>query len=383
MDDFSAGDLRQLMEKQPGLCVSVLLPTHVAGQQAQQDPVRLKNLLNRAEEMLTAAGMRGPQARDLLHPVRLLPENADFWERRGCGLAVFVSEGATHCYRVPLDFAEAVVVNRRFFVKPMLPLLGMRRRYLVLALSQNRVRVVDVDGQSMRELSVPGMPENLKEALNISSVDAGQQVHSGMRGSLGKQAAVFHGQGGQRDTAKSDIAQFFRIVDAALSDSLQKARPPLILAGVDYLLPIYRQVTGYANVAEEEVTGNFDYANDLQLRERSEPIAERIFRRERDRAAAHYRKLAGTGKATDDVSQIVPAAHEGRVDTLFLDWRSSQPGTFDAASRKVTVCSEVTAETDDLVDMAAAATLDGRGTVYAVERAEMPTGAPLAALFRY
>ena len=383
MDDFSVATLRRLIEKQSGLCVSAFLPTHVTGPQALQDAVRLKNLLNRAEQALTDAGMRAPVARDMLAEARRLPEDADFWASRGSGLAVYVGEGAMHRLRVGRELEESLVVNRRFHVKPLLPLLCLQARFLVLALSQNRIRVLEADGQRAREVTLPGMPKNMKQALNITGADAGQQVHSAMRGSLGKQAAVFHGQGGQRESAKSDIAQYFRIVDSLLPAWLHRERPPLILAGVDYLLPIYRQVSDYPNLVNEEIAGNFDYASEHDLRERAEPIARQIARRERDHAAAIYRRLAGTGKATDDIGQIVPAAHDGRVDVLFVDWRASQPGTFDPAERKVVLSSELTPEIDDLLDLAAAATLENGGRVYAVERDEMPSDVPVAAVFRY
>ena len=63
-------------------------------------------------------------------------------------------------------------------------------------------------------------------------------MHSAMRGSLGKQAAVFHGQGGHNETHKDDLLQYFRLVDASLETVLRESQAPLLLAGVDYLLPL-------------------------------------------------------------------------------------------------------------------------------------------------
>ena len=57
MDAFGTGELRNLMGQQADPCVSVYLPTHVSGEEGQQDPVRLKNLLKQAEAQLIDGGM--------------------------------------------------------------------------------------------------------------------------------------------------------------------------------------------------------------------------------------------------------------------------------------------------------------------------------------
>jgi len=66
MDVFDDSELRRLTSEEVGPCVTVYLPTHVSGEQGQQDPVRLKNLLQRAEEQFVDGGMRAAEARELL-----------------------------------------------------------------------------------------------------------------------------------------------------------------------------------------------------------------------------------------------------------------------------------------------------------------------------
>ena len=54
MDLLDRNALWSLMEEGAERCVSIYLPTHRAGSDIQQDPIRLKNLLRRAEESLRA-----------------------------------------------------------------------------------------------------------------------------------------------------------------------------------------------------------------------------------------------------------------------------------------------------------------------------------------
>jgi hypothetical protein len=382
MDTFSTSDLRRLTASQQGLCVSIFMPTHAAGRDGQQDALRLKNLLARAERGLVDQGVRSPEAKKLLDPVRDLPNQAGFWEKRSHGLAVFLTDGVFDRFRVPLELSESVIVNQRFQVKPLLPLLGGDDAFLVLALSKNRVRLLGGSQQGMREIPVEGMPADIDQALNIDTAHRASQVHSAMRGDYGKQAAVFHGQGGERDTAKDDLTQYFRMVDAALRPVLRDQKRPMFLAGVQYLLPIFREVCSYPHLATEELPGNPEHLHEQDLHARAWPLMQRHLTRSREAALEKYHHLAGTGKATDDIRQIAPAAHQGQVESLFVDRSAHQWGVFEPSTGEVTLHESPLPANDDLLDLAAVQTLLHRGDVYTVESNGLPAR-PIAAVFRY
>ncbi len=383
MDTFRIDDLRMLTASQNGPCVTIFMPTHVAGANGQQDPVRLKNLLHQAEEQLAKHWLRAPEARDLLQPARLLPDDTVFWQKRNRGLALFVSPQGFHRFRLPLNLHETAIVNQRFHVKPLLPLLNEEGRFYVLSLSQNRVRLFTATQNWIEEVPVPGMPDNMKEALNIDGADRGSQAHSATHGRLGKQAAVFHGHGGERDTRKDDIETYFRIVGSALHPYLREQRMPMLLAGVEFLLPIYREVSGYRHLAVQQLVGNCDYLSPHEIHEQAWPLMEPTFRQSRDSALAKYRQLAGTGKTSDDIRQITPAAHQGKVDTLFLNPHAQQWGAYDSESGAVHLHDQASPHNDDLIDLAAVQTVLTRGTVYALPSDEQTNGANALAVYRY
>jgi len=382
MDTFGTRELRRLTATREGPCITILMPTHAAGRDGQQDALRLKNLVSQAECSLVDQGMRGPDAKKLLAPVRDLPAEPGFWEKRANGLAVFLSDGIFDRFRVPLGLDETVIVNRRFQVKPLLSLVGTNDQFFLLAISQNRVRFFQGRRFTIREVTVQGMPDNMQHALNIDSADRGSQVHSAMHGGLGKQAAVFHGHGGERDAAKDDLARYFRMIDAALHRELRDQRAPLVLAGVQYLLPIYREVSSYAHIVANELPGNPDHLNERELHRRAWPLVEAHVENARQEAIAKYRKLAGTGKAENDVRHIVPAAYQGRVETLFVDRSSHLWGLYDPTTGEVDLRSPRQPGDDDLLDYAAVQTLLHRGSVYAVAPDQSPSP-PIAAVFRY
>src|SRR6056297_1754384 len=66
----------------PGSLVSLYLPTHRAGREIRQGPIRLKNLLREAAEQLEQAGMTGTEVSERLAPATALLEHGTFWEHQ-------------------------------------------------------------------------------------------------------------------------------------------------------------------------------------------------------------------------------------------------------------------------------------------------------------
>jgi hypothetical protein len=236
----------------------------------------------------------------------------------------------------------------------------------------------------MQEIKVEGLPKDLARALNHDSSERPTLAHTAARNQPGRASAVVYSLGGEREPAKDELSQYFRVIDAALREPLRDQRAPLILAGVQYLLPIYREVSSYAHLAPDEVAGNPDHLAEHELQERTWPLVQSYLEQARRDTVAKYQKLAGTGKTADDVRQIVLAAQQGQIEALFVDRAAHCWGTFDAATSHLTVRPSPAAEPgdDDLLDYAAVQTLLHRGAVYAVPADQVPSP-PAAAILRY
>jgi hypothetical protein len=358
------------------------MPTHPVGREGQQDAVRLKNLVTAAENQLIARGMRGVEAREFLGPMLKLPHDGAIWGKRQHGLAIFRSEGVLFNYWLATPLDEAVIVGQRFHVKRLLPAISASQQFYILAVSRNRVRLLKATWHGIENLHPPGLPANIKEGLNLQIADRGEQVHSAMRGDLGKEAGVFHGQGGHRDTLKEELVEYFRLIAESVRPVLRETPLPLILAGVEYELALFRKVSEYTHIADEMLRGSFDYVEDHTLYTQASQLAQRYYDTERQQALAKYNALADTSLASDDIKTIVPAAHQGRIDTLFADHRAEEFGRYCPEGN----CIEMTSQRDptlDLVDLSIAQTIRHNGTVYAAAPGELPSAGPLRAIFRY
>jgi hypothetical protein len=386
MDILRREDLEALAQPVSGPALSLYMPTHVRGVDTLQDPIRFKNLLKHGEKELEQYGMRSAEARELLQPAYDLLENHTFWQHQGRGLAIFLAKGMVRQYHIPIDLDELVVVGERFHLKPLLRMLTGDGLFYVLALSGDEVRLVDCSRYTWRRVPLPNsVPRSFEEAQRFTVDDEQRQLHTrtSVHGQSGKRPGIFFGNGPESEDDKARILEYFQTVDRGLREIFHEKRRPLVFAGVEYLLPIYREATAYPNVMGEIVHGNPEGSSDAELHERAWPIVEPAFHKQQEQAADQFKTLQPVGRASHTIKEVVAAAYQGRVDTLFIatglqHWGIFDPATFAVESHKVARPGD-----EDLLDFAALQTLLKGGKVFAVEPSEIPDGAPLAAVYRY
>ncbi len=112
------------------------------------------------------------------------------------------------------------------------------------------------------------------------------------------------------------------------------------------------------------------------------PLFSNVSKPQHD-AAAHYRNYAATERASNDVREVIPAAYDGRIESLFVTSDQEQWGTFDPVTHIMHVHRVAKFRDEDLLDLAATQTLLHGGSVYAVEREHMPDATLIAAVFRH
>jgi hypothetical protein len=382
MDNLNREDVTKLAQKSDGLCVSIYMPAHRKSPRSEQDRTRFKNLVRRAEKTLKKRGPRNIEK--IIEPARRLLDDIDFWNHQNNGLAVFANNDIFRYFRLPQRFAELLVVTDRFHTKPLLPLVSEEAGFHILALSQKHVRLLTATRFTVDELELEDIPKSLEEAMRYDVIDGQQlQLHRA-RGSGGQGAAVFHGQVMGDEDNKEKIEQFLHRVDNGVTKRLSgDGSPPLVLAGVEFLQSMYREVSHYANILDEGVRGNPDERDSEELHRQAKKVVEPYFSASRHRAVELYRNLTGTEQASHDVKAIARAALHGRVSQLLVARDTEVWGTYDEKNDEVVRHEKRAPGDEDLLDFAAAQTLQHGGTVFVIDREEMPDHHLAAAVFRY
>lgn len=375
MNVLSQDDIQVLLDWTEPPCVSIFLPTERYGPQQQQNPIRLKNLVNQAQQMLCDQGLSHPQAERIVAPLQPLYTHVEEWTQLSEGLACFCAPNFHRCFHLPIPLEEAVYVNDRFHIKPVVPLLGSDARFYILALTQTTAKLYECTRYSIHELALPAM-----EGSGVHA-EASEQVLAS-QGAATSIEALSPVAPGQYEQTKADILNFFHRVDREVRRVLGRQRAPLVLACVGYLAPIYESANRYSPLLKAKIPGNPDRWSLDELRSHGWKLVEPHFRRNQHRAIDEWMSARKNSRASSDVREVVLAADEGRVGTLFVKKGAAQWGWLDRENREVQLLTEDEPAGEELLDYAAARTLGNGGEVFLLD--EIPqTTSPIAATFRY
>jgi hypothetical protein len=385
MITITRDDIRKLIDQKTGPCISIYIPTHRTGKEVRQDPIRFKNLLRKAELGLKEDGLRDIEVRKLLQPAQEILEDEFFWTHQLDGMAAFLCPDLFMHFRQPRRFEELVAIGHSFHLKPLLPLLTGDGRYYVLALGQKNPMLLQCTRYGVAEIALENVAGTIEEALQFDDFQRQSDMRSVSPQGGGERQMSYHGKGPGVDDAKhkKDILRYFQMVDRAVQKSLKGQKVPLVLFGAGYLLPIYREINTWPDLLPEAVEKDPQNLSLEGIRDQAWELVQEVFRKERSESLARIRQTLGTGRASRDLNEIVPASVQGRVDSLFVEIDGHRWGRFDQAARSVEYGEKKARGFYDLLDFAAVHTLLQDGKVFALEPDEIAGPEPAAALFRY
>ncbi|MBD3165058.1 hypothetical protein GF324_00500 [bacterium] len=383
MDVVTMEDLKSLIEERDELCTSLYMHTARGGDATQQNPVRFKNMLKQLESYLLEMGLDQDEADSYLETPREMIDDFEFWQHQSDGLAMFMTRDKYCYYRLPYRFDEFTMLSDRYHIKPMLPLISGDGVFYVLALSQNDVRLFRGSKFFVEQMNLEGVPTSLQEALRFDDPERSLQYHTAVR-APGGQASQFHGQGVTgKETHKTNILRFFQQIDKGLKEFLADRNAPLVLAGVDFLLPIYAEANSYPHLMEDGVPGNPEDVSTEDLHNRAWRIVAPNFEKERQDDLERFANHSNEDITSTDLREIVTASHQGRVDTLFVALGKQSWGFYYPDEQKIELHGEREAYDEDMLDYAAVQSFVNGAKVHAVPPEEVPGGGLAAAIYRF
>jgi hypothetical protein len=384
MEVFTQDQLRSLISAGRKPAISLYMPTDHQGRDTRQNPIELKNLLRIAEERLGST-MRPTEARDLLEPARLLLEDQEFWNQNSPGLAVFIAPEFFKVFRLPMEVEQQCVVNDRFDVKPLLPLMESRRFY-VLAVSDHQVRLLECTRQTCQVVPLPEDVETTFEGAVRGGLDStpGTVRHQGggMAGAQGASGA-FHGQAEEiQREIQEDHLFYYRQIDEGVRKVIRDDKDCVILATTDSVAPLYRQASHLKNIHAEFLHGNPEHVSGEQLHQQGCQLMEPRWRKDLTDLQDQFGTAIHHDLASGNIREILPAASMGRVGILFVSTGSALWGKI-GENMEIMDGAPDQPGVEDLIDRAAVETILTQGQVVVVKPEEMPGNGELAAIYRY
>lgn len=365
--------------------VSIYLPMFKRGKEQNQgiSEAHLKSCIREVHGILLAQGMSEKVAGKYLKPIKELVEDIAIWRNPSEGMVIFLSkEMGMQYYKLPIKFNVFAYVSDHHYLLPLLSLYSNDSSFYLLELSQDHVKLFEGNMFEMEDLFVSELaPERLEEAVGFDYEQKMLQFRSGH--SLYSQGA-FHGHGEGKDDERKEVSNFFREINKGVVATIQKKNAPLILACVDWLYPLYKEVNTYPNLHPDYISGDPEFKNTNEMHKQAWSLIQDLQSKMRDQKADRYEDLIHTAKTSHQISEIVPAAVHGKIDTLFVSKNEEVYGTFNPNKDCVIIDSEKTAGNLSLPNLAAMNTFLKGGTVFSMEADKMPfKKRPLNALLRY
>lgn len=382
MDLITRAELKMLMQPGPeGTYISLFMPTHRFGKGVEGDQLRWKNLVVEVETLLLKR-MRRPDVEALVAPARDLLNDTMAWQYMSDGLAVFLSPEQHRIYRVAAPMMKLATVGSHWVLGPLLRLFSGDERFLLLALSQHEVRLLECSRNTVEQVQLSGFPTSLEDAVDPQEPRSDTMTRAAAPGGRGG-PAVFFGHSGDRQIKQEAVKRFLRAVSDGLHEILAGETAPLVLFGLEHLVVTYREVTNYQHLLGSAVLHNADELSIDQLHRGAWPLVEQHLKEVRGQVIERFKELGGTGRVSSDLATIAAAAADGRVETLFV---KADPWCWELVESNplgiVALGDDAEYAECEKVDLAAALTIENGGRVYATSQTVV-ADSQVAAIFRY
>lgn len=385
--------IRALLDRDTGPWVSLYAPVDRAWNKTPTNRARLRSLIDEARDQAAAVALSTPDMEALLAPVTALRNAPRFWQNNLSGVAAFSAPDAHVALRLPFAPTMTAAVDPLVHVRPLWRYLEPNGTFYALGLSAGGVALFRGSRHHMEPVPLDDGPTSLDDVLQFDEHIQSLRYHTKTppgSGKGGRRSAIFYGHedAGDRRYVKEGVLRFFRALDNEVRAVVESVRPPppLVLAGVEELRGLYRQVNKYAHLLDEAVETSVIEPESRTwdadaLHRRAWTVVRPRF--DEDREDARNRFESQPERTAANPGSALLAATAGRVEALFVAERPRVWGTLNDDRHAVQQHDERAPGDIEFLNAAAVRTLQTSGTVYVSEAAEVPAGGPIAALLRY
>lgn len=329
-------------------CISVYVPKKRNDKKYELDQLKFNNSLKEALEHLQHRGLKKEEADDFIEPLKSLPERDYLYNRYQPGvLAIFFNSENLDVVEVPVADEQLVYVGKEFYLRPVLSLLNDLERFFLLTLGPKRILLYE------------GTEQSIVQVANLTDLTANGRTGSSADEALEKQEEVF-------------LRKYFQQIDEKLNELLEGEKSPLLLSASEKTGRIYQEVSSYPKILQRFVEPHPESGDLKGLMKRARPVFQEFMREEKRRKRRFFVQQMLKGNASISLTDILAAAVDGKVATLFLDKDEYATGEYKPAIKYTEVDEEPHEDRTALFNLAAIKTFQKGGEVYNLERDALP-----------
>jgi hypothetical protein len=183
---------------------------------------------------------------------------------------------------------------------------------------------------------------------------------------------------------KQNIVLYLEEVDRTLfTEILHDKTGPLVIAAVEYLVPIYKSITKYKYIAEQAITGNYEHESLSFLFDQVKEAIAPYFSTSKNNALKMYYDNIATAQTSSMPEKVIPASHYAQIEDLFVRKGAHLWGKFNEADNQLVIHNEKQEGDRCLLNEAVMHTYLNGGTAYELVEDKMPKESIVAAYVRF
>jgi rRNA processing protein Krr1/Pno1 len=384
MEMLTKEEFAELAGHKSDCSVSIYLPVHESGVEVneKQDLIVFKNLLAEASAQLITRGFSAQKAAQFLEPATALVREGEFWLGLSKGLGLLISQGFFRILHLPFSVEAGVYTNSSFHLSPAIQLFCDCPYFYLLVLSKKSTSFYRGNRYGLDLLDIEGLPQGVNDVIHFE--EKSERKLFRMAGTAPGGQASYHGHGSGLSDEKEYISQYLKEVEQTLEkEILANEQSPLLLAGVEYIVGIFRQVSRYKYIVEEALTGNYEHVDVSTLFHKAHELVRPYLQQNSKKALQNYYNQLATPLTSSMPDKVIPASYYKQVAELFVQQDFHIWGSFDEADNALKINEKRQPGDECLVNKAIISTLKNGGDVYVLEPERMPNGATMAATLRF
>jgi len=286
-------------------CVTIVLNTNRTQPDNKVDSITLKNLCKRAEERLLAHESK-KEVEGLIQQIKELASQIDHSSNQE-SLILFVNEDMAEYTRLPILVNDRVVIDRTFATRDLVRALHKQFNYLVLVLSQQKVRMIEAFNDKVVKEYDKDFPIRNTQFYATSKVEISNAT---------------------RQT--NLIAEFFNRVDKEVNKVRHQNPLPVLLCSEKSNYHEYLKVADQkGSIFESFLRKNYlDEKPHHIVGEAWVLVKEQLIQRINLRKQ-ELMEAVNKGNFLSDINDIYKGILAGKVRTLFLEEGLFQPGKIE------------------------------------------------------
>lgn len=358
---ISRSQIKALQAHREYPSVSILAPTHRSAPDNRKDPIKVKNLVEKAVDRLHDEFPKrevAPIVKNLKGLVAAVK-----WRHTFDGLALFASRDTAESYTLPFKVKPRAMIDETFATRDLVYSVNRAAPYRVLLLSHES-RLFDGWTTQLDEHTAKPFP----------------MIHRGRGGA----ARLPGGQGVNRSAVRDEAQRtYFKGVDEALSAVQKTSALPIVLVGVERNLAYFQEVTRNKSAIIGVHAGNHERTSPSDLGKLVWPVADSAFAMKRMDALVQLDQAVSMRRSASGLDQVWRAAIAGKCRTLLVEKDFKHPADVNTAGDRLLAYTGKGANAlDDAVDELVEHVMAGGGDVHFLASGDLALHQRIAAVLR-